>query len=127
MGPTTTSRLAAGALTAVVLLTVTALGGAAPDYLSVLVGAVALSGLLVSVRLWCRRCFGSRVSATLLAATVLVGQVLGASVGGPAGEGSQWHPSAVGVVVLCAAVLAVLAVDSRAVRVPDTDRRPYAL
>jgi hypothetical protein len=128
MGPTSLSRLAAGTLGAVIVLTVVGVPvGSTPAYLPLLVGAVAMVGLLVAGRLWCRRSFGARVSATVVASGLLVGQALGASVGGPAGEGSQWNPSSAGVVALCAAVLLALVVDSRAGRAPETDRPPYAL
>lgn len=128
MSPMTTSRLLAGALAALGASTVTVLlDGAAPAYLAVLAGALAVTSLALAGRLWGRRCVCARVSASLLGAGVLAGQVLGASVGGPAGEGSPWRPSSVGIAALAALVLVLIAVDARVARVPDAARRPYAL
>ena len=122
------TRLAAGALAALAAATVLGLPrGSATGYLPVLVASLALVSLLVAVRLWCTSCFGSRAIAMLLAAAILVGQVLGASIGGPAGEGSQWHLSAIAVTVLAGTALVLLAVDARVARVTETQRRPYAL
>ena len=125
---TRTTRLAAGALAALAAATVLVLPrGSAPGYLSVLVGSLAVVTLFVAVRLWCTSCFGSRAMAMLLAAAILVGQVLGASIGGPAGEGSRWHFSAIAETVLAGTALVLLVLDARRSRVTDSERRPYAL
>ena len=87
MRSTRVSRLAAAGLAVVVADMVVSLARvAAPAYLVLLVGAIGGVGLLVAGRLWRGACVGSRLTAILLAAAVITGQLLGASVGGPTGR-----------------------------------------
>ena len=128
MRSTSVSRLAAAGLAVVVVDMVVSLARTgAPAYLVLLVSAIGGVGLVAAGRLWRGACVASRLTAILLAAAVITGQLLGASVGGPTGEGARCYPAAAGAVALAALVILLITLDARAVRAPDTEKPPYAL
>ncbi|MET3962856.1 hypothetical protein ABIE44_002790 [Marmoricola sp. OAE513] len=124
------SRAAAGLAGALAtLMSVELVSGSRIEaYEVVLVGAVVVGLVGVTIRLWQRNSFESRLAASLLALVALTGQVLVSVVGDPSrADGAHWHPVGLAVSVVAVALLGVLVSDARARSESSGARHPYAL
>jgi len=120
--PRLTAALVAALATAVAVEVLAA--PAVAGYLDVLVGAAVVGAAVAAYGAWTRWTYDVRLLAGGLAATILLGQVLLSSLGGPGGPPPGWRVEGVAVAILAALVLALAALVSS----PREQRRPpYAL
>lgn len=117
--------LAAAAMAGV--LTSNLFGHATLGYSAVVIVSLAVGAAAAAAGLWHRNRFEARLALAILATSSLVGQVLVAAVGGPAGGGGHWDLRSVLLVLSSGLVLGLLAADARpALRSPQGEH-PYAL
>jgi hypothetical protein len=128
IGATLLSRLAA-ACTAGMAATVAGarLSDASPQrYGAVLVVTVVASALLAAVGMWRSGTFEARLGGVVLSVLTVVGQVLVATLGGPASTDPHWYPAAFVVVALGSAVLVLVALDTHSRSRFEAPAHPYA-
>ncbi|PWN03024.1 hypothetical protein DJ010_11685 [Nocardioides silvaticus] len=120
---TRTTAMSTGMLAALVVVELVT-ADSVERYACALVGAVVASAVGLACRTWSCWSYSVRLATGGLAATILVGQVMVSSLGGPGGPAARWHLD--GVAVAAVAVL-VLVLAAAAPRPDETRRHPYAL
>jgi hypothetical protein len=103
------------------------LGGGTLGYTAVVVASFALGTTIADIAFWYRNRFEARLTLVLLAGSTLLGQVLVAAVGGPAGGGGHWDLRALLLVIASALVLLLIAADARPGLPSGRREHPYAL
>jgi hypothetical protein len=93
----------------------------------VLLVVLVLGVLVTALRTWTTDSFFARAASALLAALVLIGQLLACEVGLPGRPAAHWHATSLGVVVLTAAILLLVLGRDDAPASSEVGSHPYAL
>jgi len=128
MAPSRQSCTAAAGLggLAVVELEVAVSSTGRSSYLEVLVLVLSTAGAITGARLLRANCFESRLATVVLTGVALAGALLSGTTGLPGRTPHGLTPTAVVVMVLCLAIIALIWADSSRQRTGPV-RPPYAL
>lgn len=127
--PTRWSRLAAACAAGMAATVAGArVAEASPErYGALLVGVVVVGSVAAAAEVWRTNRFEARLAAVVLSVLTVLGQVLVATLGGPATSHAHWYPAAFGVLTLGAAVPVLIGLDARSRARSSAPEHPYAL